>query len=144
VAALAGNCDDGDVIRSELRELGHALLEAELGAVSVGRLCPRCGSAEHGRPYVVTPHRTAPRVSLSYADALVAIAWADGPVGIDVENDGAPVGAVERRQLSATEARFKADGNGPTYEIEVPDGYLGFVSGTDVSWRLEGPAAPRR
>src|SRR4051794_12660860 len=36
VAALAGNCDDGDVIRPELRELGHALLEAELGAVSVG------------------------------------------------------------------------------------------------------------
>ena len=58
--------------RSELRALADALLREELGASAVGRLCPRCGSAEHGRTYVVVPGR-APHVSLLYAAGLVAV-----------------------------------------------------------------------
>jgi phosphopantetheinyl transferase len=131
------------VTRSELRALAHAVLREELGAVSVGRLCPRCGSAEHGRPYVVT-EGAAPQVSLSYAAGLVAVAWADGPVGVDVEEDGPPVDGVDRRTFSAAEARLKAGADVPVVELEVPDGYVGTVAGTDVSWRLAGPAAPAR
>ena len=53
------------------------LLRSELaGEVEVHRLCPRCGSAEHGRPYAVG---ASSRVSISYATDLVAVAWADGP-----------------------------------------------------------------
>jgi phosphopantetheinyl transferase len=131
------------VTRSDLRALAHDLLRAELGALCVGRLCPRCGSPDHGRPYVVVPGAAAPQVSLAYADGLVAVAWADGPAGIDVEDDGPPVDGVARRAFSAAEARFKADGETSPSEIEVPEGYVGFVAGAGVSWRLAGPAAPR-
>jgi hypothetical protein len=128
------------VTRSELRALAHAVLRDELGAVSVGRLCPRCGSGEHGRPYVVTEGR-APQVSMSYAEGLVAVAWADGPVGVDIEGDGPPVDGVDRRAFSAAEALLKAGSDVPTQSIEVPRGYLGTVAGIEVSWRLAGPAA---
>ena len=128
--------------RAELRELGHAILREELGASSVGRLCPRCGSPEHGRPYVVLPDADAPQVSLSYAEGLVAVAWADGPVGIDVEVDGPPVDGMDRRAWSRREALFKADAEVRTVPIDVPEGYVGTVAGTGVTWRLAGPAAP--
>ena len=109
-----------------------------------GRLCPRCGSSGHGRPYVVTADGPAPQVSLSYAEGLVAVAWADGPVGIDIEDDGPPVDGVDRRTWSRQEALFKADAEVRTETIEVPEGYVGTVAGTGVSWRLAGPAAPSR
>ncbi len=96
--------------RDELRALAHALLLAEVGGEAVGRLCPRCGSAAHGRPYVAG---SAVRVSLSYATDLVAVAWADGPVGIDVEDDGPPVDGRSRAELSAGEAAFKAAADVP-------------------------------
>ena len=127
-----------------LRELAHTILRDELGAVDVGRLCPRCGSGDHGRPYAVVPGGTAPRVSLSYALGLVAVAWADGPVGIDIEMDGPSVDGLDRRAWSRQEAIFKADAEVRVSAIEVPDGYVGTVAGTGVSWRLAGPAAAAR
>jgi phosphopantetheinyl transferase len=130
--------------RAALRELAHALLREELGAVGVGRLCPRCGSGDHGRPHVVVPGGAAPRVSLSYAVGLVAAAWADGPVGIDIEMDGPPVDGLDRRAWSRREALFKADAEVRTAVIEVPDGFVGTVAGTGVSSRLAGPAARAR
>jgi len=128
--------------RAALRELAHDLLRAEVGATTVGRLCPRCGSGDHGRPYVVTPGRPAPYVSLSYAEGLVAVAWSVGPVGIDVEDDGPPVDGVDRSLFSASEARFKAGTDVPVTALELPSGYVGTVAGTEVTWRLAGPAAP--
>ena len=104
----------------------------------------RCGSADHGRPYVVTADGPAPQVSLSYAEGLVAVAWADGPVGIDVEDDGPRVDGVDRTEFSRREAVFKAGVEVPTVSIEVPPGYVGAVAGSEVSWRLAGPAAPAR
>jgi hypothetical protein len=130
--------------RAELRSLAEAVLRVELGAVSVGRLCPRCGGGDHGRPYAVIPDGPAPQISLSYAEGLVAVAWADGPVGIDVEDDGPPVDGVDRRTFSTAEAVFKAGVEVPTAAIEVPRGYVGTVAGTGVSWRLAGPAARAR
>ena len=130
--------------RAALRELAHAVLLAETGAVGVARLCPRCGSDGHGRPLVRMATGPAPDVSISYAaPGLVAVAWGwDGPVGIDVEHDGPPVDGVDRRAFSAGEAVFKAGLEAPAAPIDVPVGYVGTVAGTGVSWRLAGPAAP--
>jgi hypothetical protein len=130
--------------RAELRALAEAVLRDEVGVSSLGRLCPRCGSSSHGRPYVVTPDGPAPQVSLSYADGLVAVAWADGPVGIDIEDDGPQVDGVDRRTWSRQEALFKADAEVRTEAIDVPEGYVGTVAGTGVTWRLAGPAARAR
>ena len=127
--------------RAALRALAHDVLREELGVASVGRLCPRCGSAEHGRPYAVG---ASSRVSISYATDLVALAWADGPVGVDVEDDGPQVDGADRRELSHREALFKADADVPARELELPGGYVGWLAGTGVSWRVAGPAALRR
>ncbi|MEO7061708.1 MAG: 4'-phosphopantetheinyl transferase superfamily protein [Lapillicoccus sp.] len=57
--------------------------------VAIGRLCPACGSAEHGRPVVLLPAADRWRVSLSRAPGIVAVAVAEsgevGDLGIDVE-----------------------------------------------------------
>jgi hypothetical protein len=128
--------------RAELRELAHALLCAKTGATSVTRLCERCGSSDHGRPLALVSSGVAPSVSISYASGLVAVAWADGPVGIDVEDDGPSVDGLDRSGFSRTEARFKAGTDVPTVELAMPSGYVGWVAGTGVTWRLAGPAAP--
>ncbi|WP_329210709.1 4'-phosphopantetheinyl transferase superfamily protein [Streptomyces sp. NBC_00683] len=68
--------------------------------------CPDCGG-RHGRPRVVGGPGTAPEVSLSYADGVVAAAAADRPVGVDVERlhrDRAPGLRTLRRFLTAGEA----------------------------------------
>jgi phosphopantetheinyl transferase len=129
--------------RAELRALAHELLRAELGATTVGRLCPRCGSSEHGRPYVVGAVVGPPaRVSISYSTDLVAVAWANGPVGIDVEDDGPPVADTDRTEFSRLEALLKADADVPVQELRLPAGHVGWTAGEDVSWLLAGPAAP--
>jgi hypothetical protein len=134
------------VDRAELREAGESILRRETGSDLVRRLCPRCGSSQHGRPSV----RGGAHVSLSYADGLVAVAWStSGPVGIDVE-------LGDRVEWTRLEALLKAAGEGvtqqptdrpdlpdlPTRELRLPEGYVGTVAGNDVSWRLAGPAAP--
>ena len=128
-----------------LRELAHALLRAETGAVAVARLCPRCGSSSHGRPSVRVASGSAPDVSISYTTDLVAVAWSDaGAVGIDVEQVGPPIDGLDRQGWTRAEAVFKAGAEVPTRVIPMPDGYVATVAGTDVSWRLAGPAAPAR
>lgn len=56
------------------------------GDVRTGRLCPRCGSAAHGRPWA--RHDGHPvQVSLSRSGAHLLTAVGDaGPVGVDVES----------------------------------------------------------
>jgi len=64
------------------------LLRSELaGEVEVHRLCPRCGSSEHGRPLVVRRDGgPSPFVSLGRADDVVVVAVSDaGPLGVDIE-----------------------------------------------------------
>ncbi|MER5892661.1 4'-phosphopantetheinyl transferase superfamily protein [Streptomyces sp. NPDC001876] len=70
--------------------------------------CADCGGP-HGRPRVVGGPGTAPEVSLSYADGVVAAAAADRPVGVDVERlhrGGAPGPGLRtlRRFLTSGEA----------------------------------------
>ena len=128
--------------RAALREAAHAVLREELPATAVGRLCPRCGSPEHGRPYVRVADGPAPAVSLSYAEGLVAVAWTwAGPVGVDVETSGPPVDGTERREWTRAEAAFKAGGEAPLADLPLPGGYVGTVAGREVSVRLAGPAA---
>ncbi|MGO2775090.1 MAG: 4'-phosphopantetheinyl transferase family protein [Brachybacterium tyrofermentans] len=56
-------------------------------AIHVGRLCPRCGSAAHGRPWArVADLATSIGVSLSRSGPHLATAVrADGPIGVDIE-----------------------------------------------------------
>ncbi|MFI5860532.1 4'-phosphopantetheinyl transferase family protein [Streptomyces sp. NPDC051546] len=54
-----------------------------LGASAPAQLCPGCGRAGHGRPYL--PCRPGLGLSMSHADGLVAAAVGPGAVGIDVE-----------------------------------------------------------
>jgi hypothetical protein len=129
--------------RGSLRASAHALLRDELGALTVTRLCPRCGSSAHGRPLVVTEEGRSPYVSLSYATDLVAVAWSHrGPVGIDIEDAGLPVDGADRQSFSGDEALFKAGAAVPVTYLAVPAGYVGAAAGVEVSWRLAGPAAP--
>ncbi|HET6939381.1 MAG TPA: hypothetical protein VFI19_12280 [Nocardioides sp.] len=129
--------------RAALRALAHDLLREATGATAVTRLCPRCGSAQHGRPVALVESGTAPEVSLSYAPGLVAVAWGwAGRVGIDVEEAGPAVDGIDRREWTRREATLKAGGADPQLvELDVPAGYVGSVAGTEVTWRLAGPAA---
>lgn len=132
-----------------LRRSADDLLRAATGARRVVRLCPACGSGEHGRPVALGSDA---HVSISYAGDLVAVAWSyDGPVGIDVELDIEQ--GADRQEWTRVEALLKATGEGvrawpdvtlpdlPSRSIDVPRGYVGTVVGTGVSWRLAGPAA---
>lgn len=129
-----------------LRRTAEDLLRAATGARQVVRLCPACGSAEHGRPVALG---TDAHVSISYAGDLVAVAWSyDGPVGIDVEH------GADRLEWTRVEALLKATGEGvrawpdvtlpdlPSASLDLGGGYVGTVAGSGVSWRLAGPAAP--
>jgi hypothetical protein len=129
-----------------LRELAHETLRAETGSAAITRLCPRCGSSQHGRPVARPVRGLAPAVSISYAGPWVAVAWSStGPAGIDIERAGPPVGGVDRLEWTRREALFKAGpGTHEAQAIPVPAGYVGTVAGTGVSWRLVGPAAPSR
>lgn len=60
-------------------------------SVTVGRLCPQCGSAAHGRPWVEVRSAGGARrldVSLARSGPHVVTAVAEHPVGVDVESIG--------------------------------------------------------
>ncbi len=71
---------------------GHARDAAGVDAdrVRVGRLCPQCGSATHGRPWVEVRDGYAARLHVSVARSgpHVVTALADRPVGVDAEHVG--------------------------------------------------------
>lgn len=146
-------------LRAELRAAAEALLCEATGATRVVRLCPVCGSADHGQPRLVG---SALHASLSYArppntDGLVAVAWGEGPIGVDIEHVGGP-SYDDVLAWTRLEALAKAAGTGlrvwpdlderdlpdlPTRRLTLPEGFLGTLAG-EGEVRLAGPAAPSR
>ena len=55
--------------------------------IRVGRRCPRCGGADHGRPVILKgAGKHPPHVSVARASGIVVVAVStDHPVGVDVE-----------------------------------------------------------
>jgi len=88
-----------DLIRNEVA----AWLGASVDEVDVGRLCPHCGSAEHGRPLITGRYAAqAPRVSVSRAGGRLVVALTDeGPVGVDAVTLAEVTGAAARRSADA-------------------------------------------
>ncbi len=143
--------------RAGLRARAEAALCEATGASRVVRLCPRCGSSEHGRPRLVGSPLS---VSISYAGpasspGLALVAWGAGPLGIDVELAGPPVDGVgERLAWTRTEALLKATGLGvdatglprlATYALDVP-GHVATLAGEGqwsmVTWAEGHSCAP--
>lgn len=128
--------------RVVLRPLVEDVLRVELGVEVVRRMCPRCGSGEHGRP--VVPLADA-WVSLAYADGAGLAAWSRaGPVGVDLE------AGLDRGDWTRREALLKATGQGvhgldaPLPDLLVaaltlPPPYVGHVAGPAPQWRLVQP-----
>lgn len=78
----AGQADD--LLRREIaRSVGMD--------VRIDRLCPSCGSGEHGQPFLTSADRVPLFVSLSRSPEVVAVAFTEsGAIGIDVERADAP------------------------------------------------------
>jgi 4'-phosphopantetheinyl transferase len=115
-----------------LRSHVAAVAGVEPVSVEVGRLCSRCGSAEHGRPWA--SHGV--HVSLARSEPhLVTAVSTIGPVGVDVESvddverawddlsalvgqEDVPHGSGRAALWCRTEAALKRDGTG----LAVPEG----------------------
>lgn len=110
VEVFWGRADDSALLRRAVA----TVLDVAVDEVQEHRLCPRCGSSEHGRPSVRVSGRPAPHVSLSRHDThAVVVVCRVAPVGIDVDVASEPAWA--RR-----EAVGKALGVGITEEVAEP------------------------
>lgn len=136
----------------------------------LGRLCPRCGGATHGRPWARARTGAPVFVSLAYADGLGLVGWSrDAAIGVDLERDDGVSRAGDYGDLATwvrDEAVLKATGEGLardpatlrgdeawTASLAVADGYVGAVAlvapgGTTAgppsfTWRTAGPGAVR-
>jgi 4'-phosphopantetheinyl transferase len=75
-----------------LRSHVGTVVGTDPSAVRVGRLCPRCGSGAHGRPWADAQVADAVHVSVARSGPHLVTAVAGVPVGVDVES----VAAVDR------------------------------------------------
>ncbi|WP_210650906.1 4'-phosphopantetheinyl transferase superfamily protein [Nocardioides sp. SYSU D00065] len=148
----------------ELHAAAH--LRAAAGLVTSGRLCPRCGSSRHGRPWLRVGG-TRHHVSLSRSGPHLLTAIADRPVGVDVESVAAVASrwdpglvlaggevatddVARARAWARKEAVLKARGTGLATpmgavllaeerwaDLDAPEGYV-----AAVSWGGRGAGAP--
>lgn len=133
VVGVPWSASAGRAVSALQREMVGALLHAAVAqwcgtdgdAVVVGRLCPRCGSADHGRPYArlraADPAaagpgaaRPAPHVSLAHAPGMSLLALSDGgPVGVDLVVAGSvDLPGHDDASWARLEAAAKATGEG--------------------------------
>jgi 4'-phosphopantetheinyl transferase len=152
-----------------MRRVFGAYLALDPSTIRFGRtLCPRCGSADHGPPRVVSP-ATELTFSLSHSGRRWMLALAPGaPVGIDVEQDaGRDLAAAVRQVLSDAErvdfdalagererrlfllrawtrkeAVCKAMGIGLAADVRTLDVHPGETGPVDVSFGADASAAP--
>lgn len=136
------------------------------GDVTSGRLCPRCGSSGHGRPWLRVDG-VAHHVSLSRAGPHLVTALSDRLIGVDVESVAAVASgwdptlvlaasemagsdAERARVWTRKEAVLKQRGTGLTTpmtdvlltdeqwrDLDAPEGYV-----AAISWAGRGAAAP--
>ncbi|CAN5573743.1 hypothetical protein BH10ACT10_BH10ACT10_00160 [soil metagenome] len=69
------------------RLVGQLLPGGLMKRPTTGRLCPRCGSSQHGRPFLRGVTGTTPHISLSRTTGatVLAMSWS-GRIGVDVES----------------------------------------------------------
>jgi hypothetical protein len=144
----------GEATRAEQRALAEAAVADRAGRLT--RICPWCGSTDHGQPRVAEGH-----VSLAYCAGFVVVALADAPVGVDVEVAGvAPAGFADIGAWTRAEAVLKATGEAMrrdpgtaeavdawTGPLDLPAPYVGWLAVLgveDVSRRAAPAAAVRR
>jgi len=123
--------DADEVLAEQLQVVGF-------GTPKIGRLCPRCGSSEHGRPWARAGSTDVP-VSLSRAgEHMVTIVAGAGvsAVGIDVEVAGEKAEAWVTKEAIAkavglgighpgsAPSEFKGD----LRLIDTPDGYVAAIA----------------
>lgn len=80
--------NDGSAGQAEslLRQEIAAAYGSSADDVGLTRLCPSCGSTDHGKPVVTGPALDALQVSLSRCEDLVVVAFTIvGAIGVDVE-----------------------------------------------------------
>jgi len=88
VQVAYGDAPAAELLRAEAARF-HGVPEA---AVLLAHDCPRCGGTDHGRPSLLATAglRRPAHVSLARAAGLSVVALSTaGPVGVDVEPDGA-------------------------------------------------------
>jgi 4'-phosphopantetheinyl transferase len=141
-------CDSFLVGRVLLREIAAAVAGVPVDGLVVTALCPDC-AGPHGAPAI---EGALVHVSLSRcAAAVVAVASANGPIGVDVEQrDGGDdrLAAIESltaerslRRWTRTEAVLKADGRGLRVDpanVEF-DRDTAWVRGSTARYRLSEP-----
>ncbi len=113
-AALPGGPASAGYPAARSRLLADALAAAGLDGVDAGTLvrrCRACGGTGHGKPEVPAALAAGWHVSVAHTATRLAVAVADAPCGVDVEDVAAvgraPVAAV---LLAPEEARRGADG----------------------------------
>lgn len=143
----------------------HALAVLGSGTVTSGRLCPACGSSDHGRPWLRHEgHRV--QVSLARSGPHLVTAIAQRAVGVDVE--AAVIDVLPElvyapgesddlaRSWARKEAILKARGTGlstPMSEVvlaqehwcdvDAPDGYVAALAVTPWTRTLFESSSPR-
>jgi len=138
-------------------------LRTAAGATVLGRLCPRCGSGDHGRPWARDAAGPL-QVSVSYAPGLALVAWSRTvAVGVDVvAADAVPPDGLTPGDWARLEALAKLRGTGLAAEVgpvgpgeslapvPAPPGHVAWLARAgagDVATRWvsdggAGPAAP--
>ncbi|ROS76655.1 4'-phosphopantetheinyl transferase superfamily protein [Cellulomonas sp. PhB143] len=147
-----------------LREaLAAAGLRLGAGDVALARRCATCGGTDHGKPEVVAALARGRHVSVAHTATRLAVAVADGPCGVDVEDVAAvgraPVAPVllaprervgggppDAEDLARTwvrkEALLKATGHG--LAVEPADLVLGPPGAPPRVVRWRGPGRTPR
>jgi 4'-phosphopantetheinyl transferase len=93
-----------------LVEHARSVTGTDAAAVRVGRLCPQCGSASHGRPWVeVREGYAGLQASVARSGPHVVTALADGPVGVDVEDVAAVARGWDPALVLAGDERADSD-----------------------------------